>query len=361
VYNKTKTIYESLFAIKLNYCSIFKSQNFVNLFMKKSYGILGGGSWGTALVKILSENNKSINWYVRNPKNVEHIQNFHKNPNYLRSVFLNTKKINLSSSIEEVVRNSTVIILAIPSPFLDAELQKIKTLINDKPIFSALKGVVPKSHLIVSEHLNKIYNIPLSKIGIITGPCHAEEVALEKLSYLTVACKNQDLGESMRKSLENSFIKAKLSKDSMGVEYSAMLKNVYALVAGIAHGLGYGDNFQSVLISNSVREMNDFIKTIYKVKRDINDSEYLGDLLVTSYSTFSRNRTLGNMIGKGYSLKSAIAEMSMISEGYYAAKCAYEIGIENKITFNIINTAYNILYKKMSARKCIKLLSDKLN
>ncbi len=329
--------------------------------MKNSYGILGGGSWGTALVKILSENIESINWYVRNPKNVEHIQNFHRNPNYLRSVVLNTKKIKVSSSIEQVLKNSTIIILAIPSPFLDSELQKIKTLVKKKIIFTALKGVIPESHLIVSEHLNKYYNIPLSKIGIITGPCHAEEVALEKLSYLTVACKNRPMGELMRKSLETSFIKAKLSKDSTGVEYAAMLKNIYALVAGISHGLGYGDNFQSVLISNSVKEMKDFITTIYKIKRDINDSEYLGDLLVTSYSTFSRNRTLGNMIGKGYSLKSAISEMSMISEGYYATKNAYEIGLENKIEFKIINTAYNILYNKMNARKCIRLLAEKLN
>ncbi|MAU63385.1 MAG: glycerol-3-phosphate dehydrogenase [Flavobacteriaceae bacterium] len=329
--------------------------------MKNSYGILGGGSWGTALIKILSEKSDSINWYVRNPENVEHIKNFHRNPNYLRSVALNTKKIKVSSSIEEVVINSSVIILAIPSPFLDLELDKIKTLINKKIIFSALKGVVPESHLIVSEHLNKIYNIPLTKIGIISGPCHAEEVALEKLSYLTVGCKNTKIGESMRNSLKNSYIKAKLSKDSMGVEYAAMLKNIYALVTGISHGLGYGDNFQSVLISSSVREMKDFIRTIYKVKRDINDSEYLGDLLVTSYSIFSRNRTLGNMIGKGYSLKSAISDMSMISEGYYATKNAYEIGLENKIEFNIINTAYNILYKKMSPRKCMKLLADKLN
>ena len=329
--------------------------------MKNSYGILGGGSWGTALIKILSEKCESINWYVRNPQNVKHIQNFHRNPNYLRSVVLNTKKINVSPSIEEVVLNSSVIILAIPSPFLDSELYKIKTLLNKKPIFSALKGVVPESHLIVSEHLNKIYKIPLTKIGIISGPCHAEEVALEKLSYLTVGCKNTKIGESMRNSLKNSYIKAKLSKDSMGVEYAAMLKNIYALVTGISHGLGYGDNFQSVLISSSVREMKDFIRTIYKVKRDINDSEYLGDLLVTSYSIFSRNRTLGNMIGKGYSLKSAISDMSMISEGYYATKNAYEIGLENKIEFNIINTAYNILYKKMSPRKCMKLLADKLN
>ena len=329
--------------------------------MKKLYGVLGGGSWGTALVKILLEKNESINWYVRNEENLEHIKKCKRNPNYLRSLVLDTEKIKLSDSIEKVVKNSDIIILAIPSPFLDSELKKIKSSLSSKTIFSALKGVVPESHLIVSEHLNKVYNLPLSKIGIITGPCHAEEVALEKLSYLTVACKNQAIGESMRESLDTKFIKAKLSKDSVGVEYAAMLKNVYALITGISHGLGYGDNFQSVLISNSVREMKEFIKTIYKFKRDINDTEYLGDLLVTSYSTFSRNRTLGNMLGKGYSLKAAISEMSMISEGYYATKNAYEIGIENKIEFDIINTAYDILYRNLSPKKCMKILADKLN
>ena len=329
--------------------------------MRKKYGVLGGGSWATALIKILSEKNKSINWYIRNEENISYLKNHNKNPNYLKSLVLDVNKIILSSSIEETVKNSDVIILAIPSPFLDSELKKIKSSLTGKTIFSALKGVVPESHLIVSEHLNQVYKVPFSKIGIITGPCHAEEVALEKLSYLTVACKNHDIGESMRESLDTKFIKAKLSKDSLGVEYAAMLKNIYAIVAGISHGLGYGDNFQSVLISNSLREMREFIKTIYKVKRDINDTEYLGDLLVTSYSTFSRNRTLGNMLGKGYSLKAAISEMSMISEGYYATKNAYEIGIENKINFSIINTAYDILYRNLSAKKSIKLLADKLN
>ena len=329
--------------------------------MRKKYGVLGGGSWATALIKILLEKNKSINWYIRNEENISYLKNHNKNPNYLKSLVLDVNKIILSSSVEETVKNSDVIILAIPSPFLDSELKKIKSSLTGKTIFSALKGVVPESHLIVSEHLNQVYKVPFSKIGIITGPCHAEEVALEKLSYLTVACKNQDIGESMRESLDTKFIKAKLSKDSLGVEYAAMLKNIYAIVAGISHGLGYGDNFQSVLISNSLREMREFIKTIYKVKRDINDTEYLGDLLVTSYSTFSRNRTLGNMLGKGYSLKAAISEMSMISEGYYATKNAYEIGIENKINFSIINTAYDILYRNLSAKKSIKLLADKLN
>ena len=329
--------------------------------MKNVFGVLGGGSWGTALVKILLENNKYVNWYLRNEETIEFIKKFKKNPNYLRALNIDTSKAKLSSSIEKTVKNSTIIILAIPSPFLDSELKKIKSSLNKKTIFSALKGVVPQTHLIVSEHLNKIYNVPFSKIGIITGPCHAEEVALEKLSYLTVACKNSEIGKFMKHSLGTKFIRVKISNDIKGVEYAAMLKNVYALVVGISHGLGYGDNFQSVLISNSLREMKSFIKIIYKIKRDINDTEYLGDLLVTSYSAFSRNRTLGNMLGKGYSLKAAISEMSMISEGYYATKNAYEIGLENKIEFDIINTAYNILYQNYSPKKSMKILADKLN
>ncbi len=329
--------------------------------MKKVFGVLGGGSWGTALVKILSENCDKINWYVRNQENVDYINKFKSNSNYLNSVSLKINKINVSASIKDVTKNSEILVLAIPSPFLNSELKKIDNLIIDKHIFSALKGVVPDSHLVVSEHLNQKYGVPLSNIGIITGPCHAEEVALEKLSYLTVASQDAQIGQFVKKSLQTKFINSKFSEDSLGVEYAAMLKNIYALVAGVSNGLGYGDNFQSVLISNSVQEMKKFIKTIYKVKRDINGSEYLGDLLVTSYSSFSRNRTLGNMIGRGYTISSAISEMNMISEGYYATKNAYEIGLENKTKFKIIETAYEILYNGRSPKKCFKDLSEKLN
>ena len=329
--------------------------------MKKVFGVLGGGSWGTALVKILSENCDKINWYVRNQENVDYINKFKSNSNYLNSVSLKINKINVSASIKDVTKNSEILVLAIPSPFLNSELKKIDNLIIDKHIFSALKGVVPDSHLVVSEHLNQKYGVPLSNIGVITGPCHAEEVALEKLSYLTVASQDAQIGQFVKKSLQTKFINSKFSKDSLGVEYAAMLKNIYALVAGVSNGLGYGDNFQSVLISNSVQEMKKFIKTIYKVKRDINGSEYLGDLLVTSYSSFSRNRTLGNMIGRGYTISSAISEMNMISEGYYATKNAYEIGLENKTKFKIIETAYEILYNGRSPRRCFKDLSEKLN
>lgn len=329
--------------------------------MKKVFGVMGGGSWGTALVKILSENCEKINWYVRNQENVDYINKFKCNPNYLSSISLKMNKINVYSSIEDVTKKSDILVLAIPSPFLNSEIKKIENAILDKHVFSALKGVVPESHLVVSEHLNQKYGVPLSNIGIITGPCHAEEVALEKLSYLTVANQDAQVGQFVKKSLQTKFINSKLSNDNFGVEYAAMLKNIYALVAGISNGLGYGDNFQSVLISNSVQEMKKFIRIIYKVKRNINGSEYLGDLLVTSYSSFSRNRTLGNMIGKGYSINSAISEMNMISEGYYATKNAYEIGLKNNTKFEIIETAYEILYNGKSPKKYLKDLSEKLN
>tara|TARA_B100000780_G_scaffold76053_1_gene51279 strand:- start:4695 stop:5684 length:990 start_codon:yes stop_codon:yes gene_type:complete len=329
--------------------------------MNNKFAVLGGGSWGTAIVKMLLENNKIVNWYIRNEEDVQFIKNKGRNSKYLQSVVFDKSKINPSSSIRGTVINSEIIILAIPSPFLDTELKKISDLIIGKTIFSALKGVIPESHLIVSEHLNEFYKIPFSSIGIITGPCHAEEVALEKLSYLTVACKNEKNGREMANSLMSSYINVKFSKDTMGVEYAAMLKNIYAIVAGICHGLGYGDNFQSVLISSCVREMKKFVYKIYKTNRDINDSEYLGDLLVTCYSSFSRNRTLGNMIGKGYTLKAAISEMSMISEGYYATKNAYEL-IESEFNeFNIISSAYQILYKNSNPKTIIKELTKKLD
>ena len=220
---------------------------------------------------------------------------------------------------------------------------------------------MPESHLIVSEHLSLVYNVPFSKIGIITGPCHAEEVALEKLSYLTVACKNKEAGESMRKSLDTNFVKAKLSNDNMGVEYAAMLKNIYAIVVGISNGLGYGDNFQAVLISNSIREIESFIDALHPIHRDTKTSAYLGDLLVTAYSKFSRNRTFGFMIGKGYSVKAAKLEMNMVAEGYYAVKSLHSIKKEFKVDMPILEFVYNVLYAGKSAKKELNFLTDKLD
>ena len=234
---------------------------------------------------------------------------------------------------------------------------------KDKIIFSAIKGIVPESGLIVGEHFHNTYEIPFENIGVITGPCHAEEVAMERLSYLTIACADKEKAKLIASNLSSNYIKTNISKDIIGTEYAAMLKNIYAIAAGIAHGLGYGDNFQSVLMSNAIREMKRYTKRIHKIDRNINESAYLGDLLVTGYSVFSRNRMFGNMIGKGYTVKSAQMEMSMIAEGYYATKSAYLLNQdkERNAKTPIINAVYSILYEGKNAKNVFKALTDKLD
>ena len=328
---------------------------------QKKIAVLGGGSWATAIVKMLSENLKTIGWYMRNEQAIAHIKENEHNPNYLRSAELNAEQLDLSNDINYTVKNYDVLIFAIPSAFLVSETNKLKTTLDNKIIFSAIKGIVPETGLIIGEHFNETYNIPLKNIGVITGPCHAEEVAMERLSYLTIACQDEEKAICVGKALESWYIKTKISDDIIGTEYAAMLKNIYAVAAGMAHGLGYGDNFQSVLMSNAIREMKRFIKKVHKMKRNINNSAYLGDLLVTGYSLFSRNRQFGNMIGKGYTVKSAQIEMSMIAEGYYATNSAYKIKEENKAKTPIIDTVYHILYKNKNPKKEFKKLTDKLD
>ena len=289
------------------------------------FAVIGGGSWATAIAKMLCVNLPEISWYMRNDAAIEHLKTYRHNPNYLSSVEFDTKKLKLTNDINEAVAYADYIIFAIPSAFLNDELEKLTVSLKDKVIFSAIKGIVPETSLIVGEHFHYKYDIPYYNIGVITGPCHAEEVALERLSYLTIACGDPDKATIVAKNLSGNYIKAKISDDIIGTEYAAMLKNIYAIAAGIAHGLGYGDNFQSVIMSNAIREMKKFIKKVHKMKRNINDSAYLGDLLVTGYSVFSRNRMFGNMIGKGYTVKSAQMEMSMVAEGYYAVKSAYKL------------------------------------
>lgn len=323
--------------------------------------VLGGGSWATAIVKMLCENLNEVYWYMRNKEAVAYIKKHHHNPNYLSSAEFDTSQLILSSDINQTVKNADILIFVIPSAFLNAELQKINEAISHKIIFSAIKGIVPESGLIVGEHFNKKLNIPLDQIGVITGPCHAEEVAMERLSYLTIASKNIENAKLVSNFISSNYIKTKLSDDIVGTEYAAMLKNIYAIAAGIAHGLGYGDNFQSVLMSNSIREMKRFIKKVHKMKRNINNSAYLGDLLVTGYSIFSRNRMFGNMIGKGYTVKSAMMEMSMIAEGYYAVKSAYKINEKNKAKTPIIDAVYQVLYKQKNPKKIFKKLTEVLD
>lgn len=334
-----------------------------NQSMEKSptFAVLGGGSWATAIVKMLSENLDTIHWYMRSVYAIEHIKKQEHNPNYLSSVEFDVNKLKLSNDINKTIEAADYLIFAIPSVFLKRELDELKVSLEDKVIFSAIKGIVPESSLIVGEHFEKFHNVPAENIGVITGPCHAEEVALERLSYLTIASTNEERAKILANYLSSEYIKCKISDDVTGTEYAAMLKNIYAIAAGIAHGLGYGDNFQSVLMSNAVREMKKFIKKVHKMKRNINDSAYLGDLLVTGYSVFSRNRMFGNMIGKGYTVKSAIMEMNMVAEGYYATESAQKINAEKGAKTPIIDAVYAVLYEGKNPKKVFKKLAEKLN
>ena len=330
---------------------------------KPKFTVFGGGSWATAIVKMLSENLEEVGWYMRNETALEHIKKDKHNPNYLSSVEFDVSKLKLSNDINKMVIYADYLIFVIPSAFLYTELKKLNVSLEGKIVFSAIKGIVPETSLIVGDHFFSNLKIPFKDIGVITGPCHAEEVALERLSYLTIACADDKKAQIVADHLSCDYIKCKTSEDIIGTEYAAMLKNIYAIAAGIAHGLGYGDNFQSVLMSNAIREMKKYVKKIYKMKRDINGSAYLGDLLVTGYSTFSRNRMFGNMIGKGYTVKSAQMEMSMVAEGYYATKSAYLLNQnkEKNAKTPIINAVYSILYEGKNAKNVFKALTDKLD
>jgi glycerol-3-phosphate dehydrogenase (NAD(P)+) len=327
----------------------------------KKFAVIGGGSWATALAKMLCENQEKTAWYMRSAYALEHLIQQKHNPNYLSSVAFDTNKLQLTNDINEAIQLADVIIFAIPSAFLSAELEKMTVSLEGKIIFSAIKGIVPETSLIVGEHFHEIFNIPYDNIGVITGPCHAEEVALERLSYLTIACSDEKKAKYVAKNLSSYYIKTKTSDDIVGTEYAAVLKNIYSIAAGIAHGLGYGDNFQAVLMSNAIREMKKFIRKVHKMKRNINDSAYLGDLLVTGYSVFSRNRMFGNMIGKGYTVKSAQMEMSMVAEGYYAVKSAYNLNIEYKAKTPIIDAVFQILYEGKDAKLVFAKLTEKLD
>ena len=308
------------------------------------YAVFGSGSWATAIVKMLCENLNEVSWYMRSIYTKEHLIKEQHNPNYLSSVEFNLEQLNLSNNINEIAEYADMLIFVIPSAFIYTELEKLNVDIKNKTIISAVKGIIPETGLLVGEHFHDIYNIPFKNIAVIAGPCHAEEVALERLSYLTISCADANKAQAIADKLSCTYIKTKISDDIIGVEYAVMLKNIYAIAAGIAHGLGYGDNFQSVLMSNAIREMKRFIKKMHKLKRNINNSAYLGDLLVTGYSVFSRNRMFGNMIGKGYTIKSAQMEMSMIAEGYYATKSAFILNKKNikKTRLPIINAVYGI-------------------
>ena len=327
----------------------------------KKIAVIGGGSWATALVKILSNNATELLWWMRNQDAVNYIKETKHNPNYLSSVPINTQIVNVTSDIKTACEQADIIVLAVPSAFVHETLSSLQINLSSKIFFSAVKGIIPERNQIVGEYLQNEYHIPLKQIGVITGPCHAEEVALERLSYLTIACETSSIANLMANQLRCRYIKTTTSDDIYGTEYSAVLKNVIAVSAGIAHGLGYGDNYLSVLISNAIREINRFVDAIHQISRDIKDSAYLGDLLVTAYSKFSRNRMFGTYIGKGYSVKMAQMDMKMVAEGYYAVKCIKEINKDLEVNMPITDSVYAIVYEKMSPRIEFKLLSELLN
>jgi glycerol-3-phosphate dehydrogenase (NAD(P)+) len=324
--------------------------------------IIGSGSWATALAKLFLNNAEKINWFIRKPEDIDYFGTYGHNPRYLSSVDFDTSKINFCSSLKSCVESSDYLVLAVPSAFLHETLQDVdSSIFRNKIFFSAIKGIVPHVNLIVGEYLNKEHEVPLINIGVITGPCHAEEVALEKLSYLTIASLDSGHAEKISSMLTCRYLKATVSDDIYGTEYSAVLKNVIAVAGGICHGLGYGDNFLAVLVSNAIQEIERYVNAVHPIDRDIKASAYLGDLLVTAYSQFSRNRMFGTMIGKGYSVKQAQLEMNMIAEGYYAVKCVHEINRTYKVHMPITDAVYNIVYMNSNVRKEINKLSDLLS
>ena len=319
--------------------------------------IMGGGSWATAIAKMVLAQADSLNWYMRRDDRIADFKRLGHNPAYLTSVKFDVKRIHFSSNINDIVKESDTLIFVTPS-----HLKKLKAKIKDKFIISAIKGIVPDDNMIVSDYFTKEYGVPPENIAVVAGPCHAEEVAMERLSerlsYLTIACPDTAKATTVARLLASSYIKTSVSNDVVGIEYGSVLKNVYAIAAGICNGLKYGDNFQAVLMSNAVQEMERFLQTVHPIDRNVIDSAYLGDLLVTGYSNFSRNRTFGAMVGKGYSVKSAQMEMEMIAEGYYGTKCIKEINQHYHVNMPIVDAVYNILYERIAPVIEIKLLTD---
>ena len=308
--------------------------------------VMGAGSWATALIKVLSSNTESIVWYIREREIIDHIQKYNHNPRYLSSVNLDCSKLVMTTDINKAASIADILVFVIPSAYLKESLKGLKIDISGKLVCSAIKGIVPEDNLIVGDFFINRLNVPEKKLVIITGPSHSEEIAMEKLTYLTIASPEQKTAEKIARLFETHYLKTIISDDIRGTEYAAVIKNIYAIAAGMADGIGYGDNFLAVLLSNAANEMKRFIKAVYRTERDFNSSPYLGDLLVTAYSKFSRNRMFGNMIGKGYSVKFTLMEMVMVAEGYYTSHCINEINRQLKVEIPIADSVYRILYQK---------------
>lgn len=331
-----------------------------SIYKPTKIGVCGGGSWATAIAKILLTTQENIYWYMRRQDQIDEFKRVSKNPSYLTGLKFDTDRIFFTSKINELVKQVDTIIFATPSPFLKQHLKKLRVPLKDKMIISAIKGIVPDENLIITDYFEQFYQVPRDQLAVLAGPCHAEEVALERLSYLTIACTDRDKAKTLTTLFNNHYIRTNVTDDVIGIEYASVLKNVYAIAAGICHGLKYGDNFQAVLMSNAIQEMYRFSTAVHPLPRSIDESVYLGDLLVTGYSKFSRNRTFGNMIGKGYSVKTAQIEMEMIAEGYYGVKCIKEINEKYHVQMPIMEAVYNILYNRASPILQIRALTKLL-
>ena len=321
--------------------------------------IIGSGSWATALAKIVMHNVADINWYIRKQETIDEFIEIRRNPNHLEWAYFDVSRIHFSTDINQVIDQSELVILAIPSPYLKDLFQAIKIDISQKKVISAVKGMIPDENILVTDFLHTHFQIPEENLGMITGPCHAEEIALERLSYLTIGCKDLATAQQWRKLFDTPYVRTTLSNDIKGLEYASVMKNIYAIAAGMCSSLRYGDNFQAVLLTNAMHEIMRFTKAQSDIPRDITNSGYLGDVLVTAYSNFSRNRQFGQMIGMGYSVKAAQTEMEMIAEGYYGTKAIHLANKALGVDIPIVEAMYQILYKRKSPKTTIKDLTQK--
>lgn len=342
------------------------------------FGVIGSGSWATALTKILTDKKFPVNWWIRNAANIDFIKRRKHNPHYLNSVLFDTSLLHMSDAIKEVTAKSDTLIIAVPSAYAVPVLENLSSGdLKDKKIVSAIKGLLPEKNVLLNHYLEQQFGVPLENYFAVLGPCHAEEVAAEKLSYLTISGTDVIAASRIASALSNDYINTIINHDILGVQYAAVLKNIYALGAGIAHGLDYGDNFLSVYIANAADEMAGFLKKFgaehivvgehegedpvtHRKTPNYAASVYLGDLLVTCYSLYSRNRSFGNMIGKGYSVKAAQLEMNMVAEGYNASKCIYEINKSVDASIPVADTVYKILWENVKPAEGFKRIEDVL-
>ena len=324
-----------------------------------SVAILGSGSWATALAKIVLHNEHEINWYIRKQETIDEFKEIRRNPNHLEWAYFDISRIHFSADINTVVDQSDLIVLAIPSPYLTQTLSEITVDMSQKKVISAVKGMISDENMLVTDYMQKYFNVQECNLGVITGPCHAEEIALERLSFLTVGCKDSSNAQEWTKLFDTPYVRTTPSNDVEGLEYASVMKNIYAIAAGMCKSLHYGDNFMAVLLTNAMHEIIRFAKAKSDVPRDITDSGYLGDVLVTAYSNFSRNRQFGQMIGMGYSVKAAQTEMEMVAEGYYGTKAIWMTNQELKVDIPIVEAVYKILYERKSAKAIIRELTKK--